>query len=162
MNFPKPPKSRLGKLAHSMGMRYAAHHVGLESAALAFNLIFAVFPFLILITMLLRVFQMDLWESLESLSNLLPREVLWILEGVLESAARPGGKLLASSLVLSLYFPTRAASSLMYAVRKAYHLGTPRRPIVQGIKIFLFTIIQNGIGFMYFDFRNFNLCIYSF
>ena len=89
MNFPKPPKSRLGKLAHSMGMRYAAHHVGLESAALAFYLIFAVFPFLILITTLLGVFQMDLEEALSSLSNLLPEEVVWILQGFLRSAAQP-------------------------------------------------------------------------
>ena len=141
MKFPNPPKNRLARLAHSVGKRYAAHHVGLESAALAFYLIFALFPALILISMLLGIFHLDLEETLADLSNLLPREVLWILQSFLRSAARPGVKLVASSLALSLYFPTRAANSLMYSVRKAYHLGAAHAPLVQGVKTFLYTIV---------------------
>ena len=141
MNYPKPPRNPAARLIHHMGNRYVVHHVGLESAALAFYLIFAIFPFLILISFLLGVFHLDLEESLASLSNILPGEVLWILRSVLRSAVQPGTKLVASSLVLSVYFPMRAANSLMDSVRRAYHLGSPRGVVFQTLKTFLYTII---------------------
>lgn len=44
------------------------------------------------------------------------------------------------SLVFSIYFPMRAAGCLMAAVRRAYHLSQPSRPLLYQVKVLLYTV----------------------
>lgn len=138
----RQPKTRFGKILRHMGNRYVVHSVGLESAALAFYLVFAIFPFLIFISALLSYLQLGLGSVVEDLGDLLPADVARILSRfLLYARGRPSPRLLISSLFLSFWFPMRATNSLMIAVRKAYHLGAPRGFVAQMLKNLCYTLL---------------------
>ena len=138
----KRRQSKPERIVRRLANRYVVHNVGLESAALAFYLVFAIFPFLILLSVLMGFFQLDLQDALASLANLLPSEVVSILKSFLRYAAgRPSAQLLASTVAISIYFPMRATNSLMFSVRKAYHLGSPRGVIIQTVKNLIYTLV---------------------
>ena len=134
--------NRTARLLRRMGSRYVSHHVGLESAALAFYLIFAIFPFLIVISALLSFFRLDLAEALQPVEGILPGDVATLLgRFLLYISGTPNPRLVISNLAVSIYFPMRATNSLMISVRRAYHLGSPRGFFVQVLKNFLYTIV---------------------
>ena len=139
----KREKSPFFRVVRHLTNRYFVHQVGLESAALAFYLIFAVFPFLILVSFLLHVFRLDLQEGLFSMvGNLLPDEVAQLAGRFLQYAtALPQTHLLVSSLGISFYFPMRASNSLIISIRKAYHLGSPRGVVSQTLKNLIYTLV---------------------
>lgn len=53
----------------------------------------------------------------------------------------PSPQLMVFGLAFSVYFPMRAANSLMRAVRTAYHLGPPRHALVHYFKSLLYTVL---------------------
>ena len=74
--------------------------------------------------------------------DLLPGEVVDIAEMFLQyGSGKPTLRLMISSLFFSFYFPMRAANSLMYSVRKAYHLGAPRGIVSQTMKNLFYTLL---------------------
>ena len=104
--------------------RYLRHGVAVRSAALAFYLLFTMFPLLVFLSALLGSLHLEKAELLQGLTQFLPTEVTAFVNGYLDYAAEHSSlRLLLFGLVFSLYFPARAASSLMRAVRTAYHLG---------------------------------------
>lgn len=136
------PRNRLLRGSCLMARRYLRHNVGIQSAALAFYLLFMLFPFLIFISALLGLLRLDVEAILVWLGQLLPREVVDLAEMYLLHVTRNSSpQLLLFGLFFSIYFPMRAANSLMRAVRTAYHLGPPRRPIVHTFKSFLYTVV---------------------
>lgn len=60
-----------------MVQRYLRHDVGIHSAALAFYLLFTIFPFLIFISALLGLLHLDVAEILQALQEILLRRS-WI------------------------------------------------------------------------------------
>ena len=136
------PRNRLLRGSCLMARRYLRHNVGIQSAALAFYLLFTLFPFLIFISALLGLLRLDVEAILVWLGQLLPREVVDLAEMyLLHVTENSSPQLLLFGLFFSIYFPMRAANSLMRAVRTAYHLGPPRRPIVHTFKSFLYTVV---------------------
>lgn len=110
--------------------RYTGHNVSTQSAALAFYLLFTMFPLLIFFSSLLGLLQLEQTELLGELTRFLPEEVLELVRSYLAYAGRNFSmRLLLFGLFFSLYFPARAASRLMRAVRTAYRLGTPGSPV---------------------------------
>ena len=104
--------------------RYLRHGVAVRSAALAFYLLFTMFPLLVFLSALLGSLHLEKTELLQGLTQFLPTEVTAFVNGYLDYAAEHSSlRLLLFGLVFSLYFPARAAGSLMRAVRTAYHLG---------------------------------------
>ena len=139
---PKLSKKDLSRIIKAMWSRYRSHNVGTESAALAFYLIFAIFPFLIFISALLNFFQLNIVGAIRMASDLLPAELVDIAEMFLQyGAGKPTLRLLITSLFFSFYYPMRAANSLMLSVRMAYHLGAPNGVIIQTIKNLLYTVL---------------------
>jgi len=125
--------------------RYLRHGVGVQSAALAFYLLFMLFPLLIFISALLGSLQLDRLAILASLEELLPRQVVALAEVYLRHVGEhPSARLLTFGLVFSLYFPMRAANALMRAVRTAYHLGPPRSTVRHYAKSLLYTALLIG------------------
>ena len=123
---PRPPRNRFFRFAYLMGQRYLRHQVGLHSAALAFYLLFAIFPLLIFFSALIGILQVDIEMDMFPVADLLPSDVLGIVERYLDYVtANPSPRLMAFGLAFSFYFPMRAANSLIWAVREAYHLGRP-------------------------------------
>ena len=125
--------------------RYLSHRVGIQSAALAFYLLFTLFPFLIFISALLGLLQLDVAEILHIIDDFLPREVVSLIGVYLTYVGSNSNlRLLLFGLLFSVYFPMRAANSLMYSTRTAYRLGPPHNPILHWVKTFLYTVFLIG------------------
>ena len=136
------PENRFLRGIYLMTRRYLAHNVGIQSAALAFYLLFMLFPFLIFISALLGLLRLDVAAILGALGEILPREVVEIAGVYLRYVrANPSMRLLVFGLVFSIYFPMRATNALMRSVRTAYHLGPPRNPLLHRLKTLLYTVV---------------------
>ncbi|MBQ8526498.1 MAG: YihY/virulence factor BrkB family protein [Clostridia bacterium] len=118
------------------------HRVGKNAAALAYYLLFALFPLLIFICNLLGVLNLDIHASVQTLQRVLPKEVVVIIETYLEYISNTSSHtLLWFSLVFSVWFPMRAAKGLMEDVRLAYGLGKPQNPAVFTIRRLIYTVV---------------------
>lgn len=142
MRIPAPPKNRILRGGYLMVQRYLRHNVGIQSAALAFYLLFMLFPFLIFVSALLGLLRLDVAGILLVLGEILPRAVVDLIEVYLTYVGRnPSPHLLIFGLVFSVYFPMRATNSLMRSVRTAYHLGPPREPVRHVLRTLLYTVL---------------------
>ena len=137
-----PPKNRFLRGVYLLGRRYLRHNVAIQSAALAFYLLFTVFPLLIFVSALLGLLQLDVAAILQALGEILPREVVELAEVYLTYVgANPSPRLLLFGLFFSIYFPMRATNALMRSVRTAYHLGPPRGAVLHRLKTLLYTVM---------------------
>lgn len=122
------PQNRFLRGIYLMIQRYLRHNVGIQSAALAFYLLFTLFPLMIFISALLGLLDLNVAGILEALREILPLEILEFIGVYLTYVGEnPSPQLLLFGLFFSLYFPMRATNALMRSVRTAYHLGPPRR-----------------------------------
>ena len=136
------PENRLLRSGYLLLRRYLTHRVGMQSAALAFYLLFMLFPFLIFASALLGLLQLDMEGILRAMGEFLPRQVVDFAEMYLTYVAEnPSPKLLIFGLVFSVWFPMRTTNALMRAVRTAYHLGPPRGAVSHGVKVLAYTAL---------------------
>ena len=121
--------------------RYFLHDVGRQGAALAYYLLFMLFPFLIFVSSLLGLLDLDVSGIIVSLGTLLPQGVLDVIESYLTYVSETSSAaMLWFGLVFSIYFPMRAADCLMQAVRRAYRLSQPKNQILYMVKVLLYTV----------------------
>ena len=140
--MPPLPRNRFLRFLYLMVQRYLRHNVGIHSAALAFYLLFTIFPFLIFISALLGLLHLDVAGILLALGELVPRAVVDFAEVYLTYVRDNSSlQLLLFGLFFSIYFPMRATNSLMRSVRIAYHLGPPRAALTHLIKTLLYTVL---------------------
>ena len=136
------PGNRLLRGLYLMIQRYLRHSVGIQSAALAFYLLFMLFPFLIFVSALLGLLHLDVAGILLALGEILPDEIVDFVEVYLTYVGENSSlQLLLFGLFFSIYFPMRATNALMRSVRTAYHLGPPRRAVVHRLKTLLYTVM---------------------
>ena len=129
-------------LAWSLWRRYTRHDVSHQSAALAYFLLFSLFPILILVSICIQNLDVDLSGLLSTLSHILPESVLILIEYYIDYASEHIGRsLLYFSLIFSIWFPMRATDCLMHAVRLAYSLSEPQRPFIHRLKVLLYTVL---------------------
>ncbi len=139
-----PPGRGNGVLrgAYLMLRRYLGHGVAVQGAALAFYLLFTMFPLMVFLSSLLGLLHLEKTELLQGLAQFLPAEVLDFVMTYLDYAANHSSvRLLLFGLFFSLYFPARATNSLMRAVRTAYHLGPPLAPARHLFRTLLYTMM---------------------
>lgn len=142
MKFPAPPQNRFLRGLYLMAKRYLRHNVAIQSAALAFYLLFMIFPFLIFVSALLGLLHLDVAAILLALEEFLPGEIVGIAAVYLNYVgANPSPQLLVFGLCFSIYFPMRATNALMRSVRTAYHLGPPRGAVSHVLKTLLYTVV---------------------
>lgn len=142
MHMPSLPQNRFLRGLYLMVKRYLRHNVAIQSAALAFYLLFMIFPFLIFISALLGLLQLDVAAILRALGEFLPGAIVDFVAVYLNYVgANPSPQLLVFGLCFSIYFPMRATNSLMRSVRTAYHLGPPRAAAVHVLKTLLYTVV---------------------
>ena len=140
--LPPLPRNRFLRFFYLMVQRYLRHNVGIHSAALAFYLLFTIFPFLIFISALLGLLHLDVAGILLALGELVPRAVVDFAEVYLTYVRDNSSlQLMLFGLFFSIYFPMRATNSLMRSVRIAYHLGPPRAALTHLIKTLLYTVL---------------------
>lgn len=138
----KLPENRIVWGAYLMARRYLRHDVGIQSAALAFYLLFMIFPFLIFVSSLLGLLHLDVDSILLGIGEFLPKAVVEIAGMYLNYVQENSSvRLLVFGLVFSIYFPMRATNSLMRSVRTAYHLGPPQHAVLHRLKTLLYTVV---------------------
>lgn len=136
------PRNRFLRGVYLMVQRYLRHNVAIQSAALAFYLLFMIFPFLIFLSSLLGLLHLDVAAILADLGPLLPKVIVEFVGVYLNHVeATSSLRLLVFGLYFSIYFPMRATNTLMRAVRTAYHLGPPRTPIRHMLKTLVYTLV---------------------
>ncbi|MDO4811251.1 MAG: YihY/virulence factor BrkB family protein [Eubacteriales bacterium] len=137
------PHSRtpFGKVAAAMVRRYFSHDVARDSAALTYYLLFAIFPLLIFVSMLLGALHLDVASVTQTLSQFIPAEVLGIITGYLSFVtAHSSSELLVFSLVFSVWFPMRAVGCLLHSMRKAVGRSRPQSVVRGLVYNLLFTL----------------------
>lgn len=118
------------------------HNVSKNAAALAYYLLFALFPILIFISNLLGLLDLDISAIIDVLQQFLPKDIVELVQTYLDYVSENSNHaMLWFALVFSVWFPMRAVKGLMQDVRQAYHLGKPKRPIVYKIGQFEYTIV---------------------
>lgn len=137
-----PPQNKFLRFLFLMAQRYMRHDVAIQSAALAFYLLFTIFPFLIFISALLGLLQLDVAAILNFIDEILPQEIVSLIDMYLTYVgSNPSPQLLLFGLFFSIYFPMRATNSLMHSVRTAYHLGPPLSSLRHRLKTLLYTLL---------------------
>ena len=137
-----PPKNPVLRGMYLLVRRYLRHNVAIQGAALAFYLLFTVFPLLIFVSALLGLLQLDVAAILQALGEILPREVVGLAEMYLIYVGENSStQLLVFGLFFSIYFPMRATNALMRSVRTAYHLGPPQGVVRHRLKTLLYTVM---------------------
>ena len=70
------PQNRFLRGIYLLVQRYLRHNVGMQGAALAFYLLFMIFPLLIFVSSLLGLLQLDVDAILAAVQEFLPREIV--------------------------------------------------------------------------------------
>lgn len=134
-------RHRFLKGIYLMVRRYFDHHVGRDSAALTYYLLFALFPLLIFLSNLVGIMSVDISGFLYEIRAFIPQEALEIIEQYFTYVSRDSSpRLLWFSLIFSIYFPCRAASSLLGSVRRAYGEHRPTQFLRYQLKLLLYTL----------------------
>ena len=97
------PQNRFLRGIYLLVQRYLRHNVGMQGAALAFYLLFMIFPLLIFVSSLLGLLQLDVDAILAAVQEFLPREIVSFIGVYLTYVGRnPSVKLLLFGLFFSL------------------------------------------------------------
>ena len=121
---------------------YREHEVGKNAAALAYYLLFTIFPLMIFFSNLLGVINISVEFSAVRLDRFMPRDVVGLLESYFEYVSISSNyKLMWFSLIFSVWFPMRAANGVMDSARLAYHLGKPKNIKHYRIRQLVYTLV---------------------
>ena len=135
------PRTAAGQVAVQLVRRYYLHDVGRDSAALTYYLLFALFPLMVFVSTLLGILKLDVDNISQFLSQLVPADVVSVLEAYLiYVSANASRQLLWFSLVFSIWFPMRSTGCLMHSLRKAFHRSSPENILLGQLRNLLFTI----------------------
>ncbi len=121
---------------------YFDHSVAKNAAALAYYLLFALFPLMIFFSNLLGTLDLNVFAITKALDRFLPDAVVEVTESYLQYVSLNSSRVLMwFSLVFSVWFPMRAVKGLMDDVRRAYNLPAPKKPIRYIVKQLIFTVV---------------------
>lgn len=126
--------------------RYFRHDVGRSSAALTYYLVFAAFPLIVFFSTLLGLLELNFESVLQALDQILPSDVESIIRGYFNYVQEnQSGKLMAFSLVFSIWFPMRASSCLMRSVQRAFGPRYQKSGFRVQLRTLLFTVWLVGM-----------------
>lgn len=131
----------LARIIRELVRRYYRHGVSRSSAALTYYLIFAAFPLLVFLSMLLGALQVDPDSVLLIIGPLLPQDVELVVRAYLDYVTdNYSSQLLWFSLIFSVWFPMRATSCLLFALRRAFGAVYVRQSLKETLLTALFTL----------------------
>lgn len=109
--------------------RYFKDNVGIRGAALAYYLLFSVFPLVILLSTIISKMNMDLDSIFTTLSKFLPNSALNLVMSYLRYIQTDYNESIMNfSIIFSIYFPWRAIKGLMYDIRFAFRQDQLKKP----------------------------------
>lgn len=122
--------------------RCTKDEVTTRAAALAYYLVFSIFPLLILFSLIIGSLHIDTATMDILLARVLPMDMIDMLKGYLDYVTRTFDmKLLMFALVFSIYFPWRFIRSLMDGIRISYRQESEESFIRRTLKQILCTLL---------------------
>ncbi len=122
--------------------RCTKDEVTTRAAALAYYLVFSIFPLLILFSLIIGSLHIDTATMDILLVRVLPKDMIDMLKGYLDYVTRTFDmKLLMFALVFSIYFPWRFIRSLMDGIRISYRQESEESFIRRTLKQILCTLL---------------------
>ncbi len=109
--------------------RYFHDSVGVRAAALAYYLLFSVFPLVILLSTIISRMNIDMNSVFDTLSRFLPKSMSELIMSYLHYIqADFNQSIMNFAIVFSIYFPWRAIKGLMHDIRKAFRQDHLKKP----------------------------------
>ena len=131
----------------SLIRRYFSDGVGRSAAALAYYLIFSLFPFLILLSAILSFLDLPPLTE-ESFRGLIPADIVEIVNSYLGHIAEiKNASLLFFGLVFTVYFTMRAVNCLLQSIHRAYRIQAKYTFLRHQLHVFLTTVFLIFIVF---------------
>lgn len=132
----------------SLIKRYFSDNVGRSAAALAYYLIFSLFPFLILISSIISFLDLpDL--TVESFKGLIPVNIIELANSYLSHISEiKNASLLLFGFVFTIYFTMRAVNCLLQSIHRAYRVKSKFSFWRHQLHVFLTTIFLIVIVFV--------------
>lgn len=127
-----------------MVIRYKNHHISNLSSQLAFDIMFSMVPFLILLLSLVGFINVNPASVLESFRNMIPAQLYELVSTLtMQLLQTRNGNLLSVSLIFSLYTASRAFRAIRYGLNRAYNEEEDKNfiKIIISSIIFMFVII---------------------
>ena len=122
--------------------RCTKDEVTTRAAALAYYLVFSIFPLLILFSLIIGSLHIDTATMDILLARVLPKDMIDMLKGYLDYVTRTFDmKLLMFAMVFSIYFPWRFIRSLMDGIRISYRQESEESFIRRTLKQILCTLL---------------------
>ena len=136
------PRTAFGQVCSQLAQRFFTHDVGRDSAALAYYLLFALFPLMILASLLIGALDIDISAFISDLSQFTPADVSSVIGGYLTYVVGNRNRyLLLFSLVFSIWFPMRATNTLTHSVRKAFGRLAPEDRMKNMLFVALYSVL---------------------
>ena len=136
------PRTAFGQVCSELAQRFFTHDIGRDSAALAYYLLFALFPLLILVSLVIGALRMDASSIISDLQQFTPADVSGVIGGYLEYVGGNRNRyLLLFSLVFSIWFPMRATNTLTHSVRKAFGRLAPENKLKNALFNCLYSLL---------------------
>ena len=134
-------------IVRSLIKRYFSDGVGRSSAALAYYLIFSIFPFLVLLSAILSFLDLPPLTE-ESFKGLIPADIVEIVNSYLTHISEIRNvSLLFFGLVFTIYFTMRAVNCLLESIHRAYRINSKYSFLRHQIHVFLTTVFLIFIVF---------------
>lgn len=127
-----------------MVIRYNNHHISNLSSQLAFDIMFSMVPFLILLLSLVGFINVNPASVLESFRTMIPEQLYELVSTLtMQLLQTRNGNLLSVSLIFSLYTASRAFRAIRYGLNRAYNEEEDKNfiKVIFSSIIFMFVII---------------------
>lgn len=123
-------------------VRYMEDQVGMKSAAMAYYLLFTLFPLLVILSTMIGSFHID-YDSLQAvLVHFLPASMVELITEYVQYVSQNYNHvIMVFSIVFSIYFPYRVVKRLMADVRRSFHQDPPKMTLAYGVKMLVCTIL---------------------
>ena len=125
-----------------MVIRYNNHHISNLSSQLAFDIMFSMVPFLILLLSLVGFINVNPESVLEFFTRMLPEQLYELVSTLtMQLLQTKNGNLLSVSLIFSLYTASRAFRAIRYGLNRAYNEEEDKNFIKVIISSIIFMVV---------------------
>ena len=134
----------LFRVLRQLGRRYFGHQVGRSAAELAYYLLFSLFPLLIFVNAAVSMLHLSADTLRQMLGSVLPAQAAELVNAYLTYIqGLDAPMLLYACLFLTVYAVSRAITSLLRALSRAYHMAhPPRSNLVMGVLLAVLLLVS--------------------
>ena len=113
-------------LLRALFKRYLQDNVAQLSASLAYYMLFAFFPFLLLVGKILDLLGTPITVILENLNTIVPEDVLLIALQHMQAPYFGNVVAIVTWVVIAIYFFVRSINAFLFAIERAFSITTER------------------------------------